>query len=103
VTDLRLASKVVDWFLVHEFVVSLLDEAGSGPRAGSPLWAALDDTDPRKLAAVLEDGVRWALRLDTLQEEMAQTSREISQMENWNTQRRRMFNHTRRIPRKKAS
>ena len=93
-------SRQVDWFSVFQFVNQLLATVAPWPAAGTPEWCALPDGDDRKLAAVLEYGVHHALRRDTLQEEMAGTSHEISTIENWNTQRRRMFNHAHRIPRK---
>ena len=96
-------SRQVSWWPVHHYVERVLSTVGSWPTVGTPAWQNLDDNDPAKWAAVLDAGQLWALRIDTLQGEMAQTSREISSMENWTTQRRRMFNHTHRIPRKKAA
>ncbi|WP_055474912.1 DUF2742 domain-containing protein [Gordonia sp. HS-NH1] len=53
----------IDWQPVHRFVHRLLagvDHTGL-PLAGTRGWQALDDTDPRKLAAVLCAGSRWCL------------------------------------------
>jgi hypothetical protein len=51
--------------------------------AGTPEWCALGDDDPRKLAALLDSARHWALRLETCQGRLAQTSRDISAAENW--------------------
>lgn len=75
-------SREVAWFEVHQYVGQLVAVA-SWPTAGTPDWCALDDDDPRKLAAVLYGGVHWALRLDTLGQELSQASREIAQSADW--------------------
>lgn len=76
-------SRMVAWFEVYTFVHALLPETGSWPRAGSPSWAALDDDDPRKIAAVLEAGVHWALRIDAAQTEQAEISHDLSTDSEW--------------------
>lgn len=75
---MSVASREVAWFEVYEFVAKLLSETGSWPQAGTPSWTALDDTDPRKLAAVLAAGTHWALRVDCEQTVRAQASQDIS-------------------------
>jgi hypothetical protein len=108
VTHPRLASKAVDWFLVHEFVMPLLNEVGSWPLAGSPLWAALDDSDPMKLAAIYDAARQHALRIDTLQDEQSQIASVISaagtEEGDWAALRRIVARgNGARIPRRKAS
>lgn len=75
-------SRVVDWWSVHEFVTPLLEEAGSWPLAGSLAWQHLPDS-PAKLAAVLDAGRHWALRVDTCQAALAQASHDISGAADW--------------------
>jgi hypothetical protein len=76
-----LASTAVDWFVVHTFVLPLLDEVGSWPVAGSPPWVALADDDPRKIAALYDAARHHALRMDT--EPRDQAARDISTAEDW--------------------
>lgn len=80
---MSVASLQVAWFSVYEFVAKLLSETGSWPIAGTPSWTALDDTDPRKLAAVLAAGTHWALRVDCEQTVRAQASQDISSIPGW--------------------
>jgi hypothetical protein len=86
----KIGSRSVDWFAVHEFVAQLLPSGGSWPAAGTPAWYALDDTDPRKLAAVLEAGVRWCLRIDTEQAQLAEASKDIAAIADWSAVARNM-------------
>lgn len=65
----------VSWWDVHEHVVSVLAKAGSWPTAGTPAWCALPDSDPRKLAALLDAAQHWALRLETCQAEQGRAKR----------------------------
>lgn len=51
----------IDWGPVARFVRRRLSGIGQVPTAGSPDWLALDDADPKKLAAVLTAGSRWCL------------------------------------------
>lgn len=97
-----LESRTVDWWAVQKFVEPLLDEAGSWPLAGSLAWQQIPDDDPAKLAAVLDAGRHWALRIDTCQDALAQASQAISTAADWPLISRRI--HQRRtsgyIPRK---
>jgi hypothetical protein len=68
---------------VHEFVARRVAAVGDYPRAGSPAWCELDDDDPRKLAAVLDDGKHHALRVETAQQASAEASHEISASIDW--------------------
>lgn len=76
-------SRWVDWYSVHLYVLPILAEAGSWPLAGSLAWQQLDDSDPRKLAAVLDGGRRDALRNDTTGAALAQASHDISAAADW--------------------
>lgn len=97
---MTLGSRQVDWFAVHEFVAPRL-EVACWPMAGTPLWAALDDDDPAKIAAVLDFGRRMALQLDTVQTALAQASHDISTAEDWRQLALDVRNHeTIRIPRR---
>jgi hypothetical protein len=78
-----LGSRTVDWWSVHDFVIPLLTEVGTWPVAGTIAWIELDDTDPRKLAAVLDAGRHWALRIDSEQELRAQAAKDVAAGENW--------------------
>lgn len=51
----------ISWQPVHAFVRGRLAGVGPLPATGSTDWAALDDTDPKKVAAVIRAGERWAL------------------------------------------
>ncbi|GJO37414.1 hypothetical protein NJB1604_02170 [Mycobacterium marinum] len=76
-------SRSIDWYSVHEFVFPALREVGSWPLAGSLTWQQLSDDDPAKIAAVLDAGRHWALRVETCQTALAQASRSISAAEDW--------------------
>ena len=96
------ASRTVDWWAVHTFVVPLLDEAGSWPLADLA-WQQLRDDDPDKLAAVLDAGRHWALRVDTCQTAMAQASQDISTAAEWSAVARSIRrHHAAYIPRRSA-
>ncbi|HSS25895.1 MAG TPA: DUF2742 domain-containing protein [Mycobacterium sp.] len=77
------SSQAVSWWSVHEFVTPLLAEAESWPLAGSPEWCDLEDTDPRKVAALFDGAQHWALRLETCQEQLAEASRDVSAAADW--------------------
>lgn len=76
-------SRVIDWWPVHLYIVPVLDEAKTWPLAGSLAWRCLDDSDPRKLAAVLDGGRRDALRNDTTSAALVQAAHDISGAANW--------------------
>jgi hypothetical protein len=78
-----LTSRSVSWWSVHEFVEPLLAAVGQWPMAGTPEWCALPDDDPVKLAALYDDARHWALRLETSQQALAETSRDISAAADW--------------------
>lgn len=76
-------SRQIAWWTVHQWIAPFLERVASWPMAGTPEWVALADDDPAKLAAVLDGGRFWALRLDTCQEEMAEASQAISECADW--------------------
>jgi hypothetical protein len=78
-----MGSAAVSWWEVHEWVQPYLDAAGPVPTAGTPQWCGLDDTDPRKLVALLDAAQHWALRMETTQAAMAETSHDISAAADW--------------------
>jgi hypothetical protein len=79
----RLSSQQVAWYEVHLFVASHLDAVGSWPMAGTPAWCSLDDSDPGKLAALLDGARHWALRVQTCQEAECEASHAISAAADW--------------------
>jgi hypothetical protein len=103
-TDKRhITSSQVSWWSVHEHVAPTLTRVQSWPTLGTLRWVALDDSDPAKLAALLDAAQHWALRLETCQEAQCDASREISDSLDWSAlareiQRRRSVY----IPRKVA-
>jgi Protein of unknown function (DUF2742) len=76
------SAQQVSWFDVHEFVVDHLD-VESWPMAGTPEWCRLDHDDPAKIAAVLDGGRHWALRVETCQEARCAAACEVSAAADW--------------------
>ncbi|WP_375486907.1 DUF2742 domain-containing protein [uncultured Mycobacterium sp.] len=76
-------SRQVSWWRVHEHVTSLLERVGSWPQAGTPEWCDLDDTDPRKAAALFDAAQHHALRVEIAQEARSETSRDIAAAVDW--------------------
>lgn len=73
---------VVDPAAVRRFQIRTVDPAVAPPPiCGSPEWVALDDRDPRKLAALLRAGLCWvtetALLPYTLADELAAADCEV--------------------------
>lgn len=87
------SARQVNWWLVHEWVSPALNAAQSWPMAGTPAWAALDDSDLRKLVAVLDGGRHWALRIDTVQGALRDASREVCASADWSAISRTMTRH----------
>lgn len=77
------ASQEVNWWTVHEWVQPALDALDSWPMAGTIEWHQLDDTDPRKLASLLDAARHWALRVDTCQQAHADAGEAISAAAPW--------------------
>ena len=92
-TTPQTGSRTVSWYVVYEFVAQLLTSVGSWPTAGTPEWVELAADDPRKLAAVMDAGVRWSLRVDTEQEQRAQASRDVAAAADWSAVARDLRNH----------
>jgi uncharacterized protein DUF2742 len=78
-----MASRQVSWWSVHEHAAPLLEAVGSWPTVGTPEWCELDDTDPRKIAALFDAAQHWALRVETCQQSRAEASHAISAAEDW--------------------
>lgn len=99
------SSRTVDWWAVNSFVDSLLASVGAWPMAGTAEWSALPDGDTRKLAALLDAARHWALRVDTYQEAMAETSKDIAAAADWSAAAGRLTERrpASYVPRKKAS
>jgi hypothetical protein len=88
------ASQQVSWWAVHEFVgPGLALQALPWPIVGTPAWCALDDADPRKLAAVLDAAQHWALHLETGQQASGDASRELSGAVDWSALAQRYRTH----------
>jgi hypothetical protein len=77
------SSRQVSWYSVHEWVQPYLDAARPLPMAGSPEWCQLDDTDPRKVAALFDAAQHWSLRVETCQQQRAETSHDVSGAADW--------------------
>lgn len=75
----------VSWYETHLFLESVLAKAncGSLPWAGTPAWCAMEDSDPRKLFALAQFGVKYALRIDTDQQAQADAAADISEAADW--------------------
>jgi hypothetical protein len=91
----RRESQQVSWFEVHLFVESLVAQANCGPLPwpGTPAWCEMDDLDPRKLLAVAQFGVHFALRVETCQQAHAAASRAISAADDWSAVARGIRRH----------
>lgn len=87
-------SQQVDWYTTYCFVEALLSQANCGPLpwAGTPAWQAMADSDPRKLLALAQFGVHWALRVEFAQQAQAQAAKEISAAADWSALARRVRN-----------
>ena len=78
VGDPRVSSQQVCWSVVHEHVAPILEQVGDWPMAGTPAWCELEDTDPRKWAALLSAAEHWALRVETCQVAACEAAQAIS-------------------------
>jgi hypothetical protein len=92
----------VNHFPVFEFVEARVYDIDDWPLAGTPAWCLLNDDDPAKIAAVLDAGRHWALRLDCEQHVRAEASRAISGSADWAAMSRNLRRGTSRayIPRR---
>ncbi|MEW5810892.1 MAG: DUF2742 domain-containing protein [Actinomycetota bacterium] len=76
-------SQEVNWYLVHLFVEPTLKNVDSWPTAGTVEWHELPDSDPRKIAAVLDAARHWALRLDSCQDDLVDAGEQIAEAAPW--------------------
>ena len=88
------SSQQTSWWPVHEHVAAFLESVGSSPMVGAPAWCALDDDDPRKLAAIFDAAQHWALRLETCQQAYCETSRAVSGALDWSALAREINERT---------
>lgn len=88
--------KELDWSAVRDFLyrrpvvptTTTISKPVVLPTAGTPAWAALDDDDPRKSAALIVAGSRWVLEhnLELLDDERfarKAAAVEIAQAKDW--------------------
>jgi hypothetical protein len=76
-------SSQVRWWDFHEWVQPFLDAAGEWPLVGSQPWFDLAYDDPAKWASLLDAAQHWALRIETCQQALADTSRDICAAADW--------------------
>jgi hypothetical protein len=86
-------SQEVSWWSVHEFVVPKLEKTSEWPLLGTPSWCVLEGRDPAKWAALLDAAQHWALRIDTAQELLAQSSHDIASAADWPAAHRYVTDH----------
>lgn len=100
-----MGSAAVRWSDFHEWVQPYLDAAGEWPMVGSQPWFDLPDTDPRKLAALLDASQHWALRVETCQHARCEASQDISATADWHriADQIRLRRSSAYIPRKVSS
>ncbi len=89
------SSREVDWHAVALFADPLLTRFSSLPLPGTPEWVALPDTDPRKLAALINVARFWALDATCSQEAIAEASKAITASADWSEL-------SRQIPRRRS-
>jgi hypothetical protein len=73
----------VSFWSVHECVAPLLAAIGTWPMLGTPAWCALQNTDPRKIAALFDAARHWSLRIETCQQAEADASSDVSAAADW--------------------
>ena len=61
----------------------MLAAVDSWPMLGTVAWSALADDDPAKWAALLDAAQHFALRVDSAQTALAETSRDIAAAADW--------------------
>ena len=79
----RNTAQSVNWWTVHRFVQTVLDQVDGWPMAGTPAWCSLTHDDPTKWAALLDSAQHWALRIEMNQEARAEASKDISAAADW--------------------
>ena len=105
-TDDRAASRTVDFWQVHKYVLPLLTSVGTWPMVGRVTWSELDDQDPAKRAAIYDGSRHWALHVELSQAALASASRDVSGAADWSAISRNMLRRNAayipRIPRRIA-
>jgi hypothetical protein len=76
-------SQQVRWWDLREWMEPHLADVGDWPMVATQAWLDLDDTDPRKLAAVLDAAQHWALRVETCQAAECEASHAVSGAADW--------------------
>lgn len=99
----RLASRTVDWWSVHTYVLPVLTAADTWPMAGTVTWSKLDDDDPAKLAALFDAARQHALRVDAAQAALAEASHDIAAAADWSIARKLLARNAIYIRRTAAS
>jgi hypothetical protein len=77
------ASRVVDWWAVHQFLEKFLTPDRDYPMIGTLAWQNLPDHHPAKWAAVYDAARHHALRVHVAQEARAEASHDISAAADW--------------------
>ncbi|MEX3644327.1 DUF2742 domain-containing protein [Mycolicibacterium porcinum] len=90
-------SRQVSWFEVYRFADRLATSHDVAlnhlPLPGTPAWCGMDDTDARKLLALVLGGVREALGNEIHQDAMAEASQAISAAADWTATARAQLRH----------
>ncbi len=105
-------SRQVAWFPVYQYAERLAANHDVAlnhlPLPGTPAWCGMDDTDARKLLALVLGGVREALANEIHQDAMAEASQAISAAADWTAIARAQLRHAHavasgaHIPRRKG-
>lgn len=82
-TDWRLGSQVVHWWEFHQWATPYLQTVDGWPTIGTHPWFDLDDTDPRKWAAVIDAAQHHALRIEIAQDARREASHDIAAAFDW--------------------
>ncbi|MEB3062475.1 DUF2742 domain-containing protein [[Mycobacterium] zoologicum] len=77
------ASQQVSFWEVHTWVQRYLDVVGDYPTCGTPSWCLLPDDSREKWAALLDFAQHHALRVETAQEQRAETAKAIASAVDW--------------------
>ncbi|QZT56761.1 DUF2742 domain-containing protein [Mycolicibacterium austroafricanum] len=83
------ASREVSFYPVYQLLSPLLADPSLIP--GTPVWAALDDTDPVKWQAILWAAMWWTVAEDARQEAIAEAGEAIWEGGDWSDAARRLM------------
>jgi hypothetical protein len=89
------SSREVSATAVYLHIAALLVGVGDWPLCGTPAWTALDDSDPRKAAALAYAALEFVLAEDIRQSAEVQASQDISAAAEWGVLGRRLAEHER--------